>query len=108
MSSVSVLGQECVVIFDSEPENNPKMEGANGYMEPYSKKIVVQKQRPHPMNVENIEDFEKKVLRHEIVHAFMQESGLRECSWGDNEEIVDWIALQGLKIYQAWKEAGAV
>lgn len=57
---------------------------------------------------------EKMTLRHEIVHAFLQESGLDSNSltcdgaWARNEELVDWIALQGIKIYKAWQEAGAI
>lgn len=57
----------------------------------------------------------KLTLRHEIVHAFLYESGLDASSmmnsnvgWAVNEEIVDWIALQGAKIYKAWSEVGAL
>ncbi len=55
----------------------------------------------------------KATLRHEIVHAFLGESGLSANSnesdaWARNEEMVDWFALQGPKIYKAWQEAGAV
>lgn len=55
----------------------------------------------------------KKVKRHEIIHAFLFESGLSECSyksdeWAKNEEMVDWFAHQGLKLYKAWKEADAI
>lgn len=57
---------------------------------------------------------QKQTLRHEIVHAFFNESGLMDSSftydgpWAKSEELVDWIALQGPKIYAAWQEAGAV
>ena len=57
---------------------------------------------------------QKENLRHEIVHAFFNESGLCECSneyggaWSKNEELIDWIALQGVKIYNAWAEVGAI
>ena len=57
---------------------------------------------------------EKQTLRHEIVHAFFNESGLMDSSfvyegpWAKNEELVDWLALQGAKIYKAWREAGAL
>ena len=57
---------------------------------------------------------EKLILRHEIVHAFLNESGLKDnCaipqfSWANNEEMVDWIAAQGPKIFEAWQKAGAV
>lgn len=53
-------------------------------------------------------------LRHEIVHAFFHESGLMESSlaygeaWAQNEEMVDWIAIQGQKIYKAWQEARCI
>lgn len=51
----------------------------------------------------------KKVVRHEIVHAFLCESGLAECSdWAQNEEMVDWVAKQGPKIHKAWMEAVAL
>lgn len=63
--------------------------------------------------LEDMNGYLKKVLRHEIVHAFLFESGLGENSnsveaWALNEEMVDWIARQGIKIYRAWVEADAV
>lgn len=62
---------------------------------------------------EDCQEQQKLVLRHEIVHAFLNESGLSSNSndvtaWARNEEMVDWIALQGQKIYKAWQEAGAL
>lgn len=51
----------------------------------------------------------KKVLRHEITHAFLFESGLAENSpWAQNEEVIDWIAAQAPKLIKAWQEAGAI
>ena len=63
---------------------------------------------------EKCEAREKLFLRHEIVHAFFDESGLRDSSeridipWPRNEELVDWLAIQGEKIYKAWEEAEAL
>ena len=60
------------------------------------------------------EELVKQVLKHEIVHAFLVESGLAFSShsivgaWAMNEEMVDWIAWNGEKLYKAWKEAGLV
>lgn len=57
---------------------------------------------------------EKLILRHEINHAFLNESGLRQdtlqsvSGWADNEEMVDWFALQAPKIIKAYKEAEAL
>ena len=56
----------------------------------------------------------KTNLRHEIVHAFFNESGLTETSntvdtpWARNEEMVEWFSIQGEKIYKAWQEANAM
>lgn len=63
---------------------------------------------------ESADLYQKYTLRHEIVHAFLNESGLMDCSfsvdhpWAKNEEMIDWIALQGEKIYRAWQEVGAL
>lgn len=63
---------------------------------------------------ESIHNTEQQTLRHEIVHAFFHESGLSynantvDGSWAVNEEMVDWIALQGPKVYEAWRQADAL
>lgn len=57
---------------------------------------------------------EKEILRHEIIHAFLNESGLEwnsspvEVAWAKNEEMVDWFALQFPKIYNAYVEMDCV
>lgn len=105
---VKVLGTEYEVVIALETDNNPKLKNANGYIEPYSKKLVIENFTPDDMTVENPDAFRRKVLRHEIVHAFLHESGLWESSWADNEEIVDWIAYQGPKVFKAWQEVDAL
>lgn len=49
-----------------------------------------------------------KVLRHEIIHAFLIESGIDDCyhtnKWGHDEIMVDWIAIQFPKIEKVFKE----
>lgn len=56
-------------------------------------------------NCEKIELLSDKTLRHEIVYAFLHESGLSSNSeWAMNEEIVDWIALQLPKIISICNE----
>lgn len=57
-----------------------------------------------------IDGLEREVLRHEIFHAFLDQSGLRwntENSvngWATNEEMVDWLAIQSPKIFKVFKE----
>ena len=53
--------------------------------------------------------YQKETLRHEIIHAFYNESGLQDSclafdgSWAKNEEMVDWLAIQIPKIFEAMK-----
>lgn len=51
----------------------------------------------------------KRVLRHEIIHAFFNESGLSDDSnnvtaWAKNEEMVDWFAIQSPKVFKVFQE----
>lgn len=51
-----------------------------------------------------------KTLRHEIFHAFFNESGLQSSSntfekaWSRNEEMIDWLAIQSPKIFKVFRE----
>lgn len=64
------------------------------------------------MNDEEKEIYTKSTLRHEITHAFLNESGLSDNanqyrhSWAINEEMVDWIAIQSPKIFKVFQELG--
>lgn len=57
---------------------------------------------------------ERETIRHELIHAFLNESGLSwnsfaaEKAWAKNEEMVDWFAIQSPKILKAFKEADAL
>lgn len=82
-----------------------KLEDANGYCELYSKKLIIEDIPDHPMNFEDLEKFKKHVVRHEIIHAFLHESGLANNSWANDEELVDWIALQFPKLLNAFERA---
>lgn len=54
--------------------------------------------------------YTQKTLRHEVVHAFFNESGLSDnanlfgASWAKNEEMVDWFAIQSPKIFKVFQE----
>lgn len=83
----------------------------DGYCDDSTKQITIADvtAEDEPDSKRDLEEVKRKILRHEIVHAFLCESGLAENSeWAQNKELVDWIAIQGLKIYKAWQEAGAV
>lgn len=115
---VDILGESYEVIktkYGSEPAF--KKHKINGYCDTLLKQIVCCEMSTHKGWEKESEKFcqlqEQLTLRHEIVHAFLYESGLGvnslECKegWATNEEMVDWIAIQGPKIYAAWLVAGA-
>lgn len=62
------------------------------------------------MDEQEQEIYRKKTLRHEIIHAFLNESGLSDsssvpdCGWAKHEEMIDWFAIQSPKMFQAFKE----
>lgn len=108
---INILGTDYEILRQNHKQN-PKLENANGLCENYSKKIVVdtfEDAKEDVMCVEKLEEFENKVLRHEIIHAFLSESGLRNNSnWAENEEMVDWFAIQSPKIYKVFSELGVL
>ena len=61
-------------------------------------------------SAESQETYRKKTLRHEITHAFLNESGLTDCSsvpsngWAKHEEMIDWFAIQSPKIFKVFQE----
>lgn len=104
MNGIDILGTEYQIITQTD-EENPKLKGADGLCEYYSKKIVLCDIQPMKDSFENLDAYKRKVLRHEIIHAFLGESGLRVNSdWAENEEMVDWFAIQFPKIYRVFEK----
>lgn len=108
---INILGTEYAIEKHSY-HDDVRLNDCYGYCDWTTKKIVLTKETAC-VNLGDKAYFIKKVLRHEIVHAFFLESGLHECSgeaeaWAANETMVDWFARQGPKIYKVWLEAGAL
>ena len=106
---VNILGTEYTVNLVTE-QAEPRLEGCDGFCDETTKEIVVENyKRGQQEKKGRLEIQEKKNIRHEIVHAFLFESGLAENSeWAQNEEMVDWFACQAPKIYAAFRAAGAI
>ena len=105
---IDILGTKYVVKEQSASENT-MLENCDGYCDWTTKEIVVEREMVGTLG--DMDTYIHKVVRHEIVHAFLFESGLAEAStdaWAKNEEMVDWLARQGQKIYEAWEKAGVV
>ena len=112
MKKINILGTEYTLIIADAVEK-PKLKNCDGYMDFSIKEIVVGKFEPTENGIENLEVYTRKVIRHEIIHAFLYESGLWENSgtcdaWGQDETITDWIAMQAPKLFKAFQEACAL
>ena len=104
MKEVNVLGTVYTVEFKAEEEDE-KLEDTNGYCDITSKRIVIRKVIRERKTIENLEVHYKNTVRHELVHAFIHESGLNVNSdWATNEEFVSWVALQFDKLQKAFEE----
>ncbi len=116
---INVLGTLYTIITKKYGEDGAfERRSIAGYCDGYQKQIVICDMLTYkgwenePQKTAALS--QEQTLRHEIVHAFFNESGIMDSglsydgSWTQNEELVDWIALQGPKIYKAWQEAGAV
>lgn len=86
-------------------------EDTDGYCDPTSRVITIRSDNTN--KVQDFEELQRVTLRHEIIHAFMFESGLG-ASWqhakefGHDETTVDWFARQWNKINKAFTEVGCV
>lgn len=117
--TVDILGTQYKIIKKHYDEDKCfKQKSIIGYCDDLSKQIIFADARTFPNweeeTEETIQACNKETLRHEIIHAFFHESGLKDSSnkwdgaWSKNEEMIDWFAIQGLKIYNAWKQADCV
>lgn len=111
MKTVIVLGVE-YSIFYLTVNDDERLKDSYGFTDWTTKSIIIDKEM-NDCNLRTVEALRMKVLRHEIIHAFLLESGLHECTasceaWADSEEMVDWFANQGQKIYEAWRLSGAL
>ena len=108
---VRILGRDYRITRCSG-SSDPRMKDSDGFCDDTTREICAEtfeRYAGRPNAKKDLREYSKKVLRHEIIHAFLCESGLAECSaWAQDEEAVDWFARQGPKIIQAWKEAGAL
>lgn len=109
---IDILGTPYDVLFkDYKDEPLFEKRSIDGFADDVDKLICVCSMKTHPSCKDETEGYcfkiEKGILRHEIIHAFLNESGLRESSliydsgWARNEEMVDWMALQLPKIAEA-------
>lgn len=103
---VNVLGTEYKIITATK-NDYPILEQADGFIDNSIKQIIIEEMKPDEYSKEDMDYYRNQVLRHEIIHAFLFESGLDSSSeWAGNEEIVDWIAIQFPKINEVFGKLG--
>ncbi len=117
--TVNILGMPYeIVIKKYDEEEAFDRRSIAGFCDGYAREIIVCDMHTYKGwehdSEKAIVECQKEIIRHEIVHAFFYESGLWdsslgvENSWAKNEEMVDWIAIQGEKIYKAWQDANVL
>lgn len=108
----NILGTEYNIFFVNRSEDD-LLKKLDGYCDHTTKKIVIcnmfNDKDKENYTITNFHCLIKKTIRHEIIHAFLFESGLAYNSndiesWAMNEEMVDWIAYQFPKIYEVFKK----
>lgn len=110
---INILGTE-YTICEKTQEQDHSLKTCDGYCDKTSKEIVVLKLSADNCELSNPKWYADKVLRHEIVHAFLFESGMHECTNWDakeschNEQLVDWFAIQSPKIFKVYSELGII
>lgn len=118
-NKVTVLGVDYDIIRKNYDEDAAfERQNIDGYCESLTHRIVVCNMDTYKGWENESEDYrraqERLTLRHEIVHAFFNESGLMSNTanvggaWALNEEMIDFFAIQGPKIYRAWGESGCL
>lgn len=111
---INVLGTEYQIVFVKKFPKYLKEfeETADALFNAHDKTIFVKKDKSIDITDKGKERLEKKNLRHEIVHAFLFESGLSSNTyghmgaWAEHEEMVDWFAIQSPKILKVFIELG--
>lgn len=98
----NILGETYKIILDSE---KCKKINCDGFMDSSIKTIEIAKCEQGEDTLSKLDEYKAKVLRHEIIHAFLYESGLSiNCEWATNEEMIDYFAIQFPKMIKIFKE----
>ena len=111
MNAVCILGSEWKIKIRGRDED-PKLMDCDGYCDESVREIVVssfEKEMCDAQACADLSKIQRQTTRHELVHAFLFESGLGLCSeWAQNEEMVDWIARQFPKLIKVFQDVGVM
>lgn len=97
-----VLGSEYTLRFIPE-DKDPQLDNSNAYCDSCGSTIVIDDLSklkdlcPDAFISKDMVNRLKVTIRHELIHAFMHESGITTCShlpWAHDETLVEWLAVQ--------------
>ena len=102
---INVLGTEYKIKENCNIDTYSALKDNEAYTDHTTKEIIISEYSKDDNSVSDLQNHINKVKRHEIIHAFLYESGL-DCNtdWATNEEIVDWFAIQYPKISKIFKK----
>ncbi|MBQ8982698.1 MAG: hypothetical protein IJ079_03840 [Lachnospiraceae bacterium] len=102
---INILG----TVYDLEYKlhTSEDLENCSGYADYTKKMIAVRKTYPDDYSGD-VDYVIRETLRHEILHAFLYESGLGDNwehkSMGHEETLIDWFAIQYPKLRKIYQE----
>lgn len=116
-TKVNIQGTEYEIFLKFVSEDKD-LNNCDGYCDNHSNKIVVrdytEQEREEDNMTSNLDSYINQCIRHEIIHAFIFQSGLSinsmkfQGAWTNNEEMVDWIAIQFPKILKIFQECNCI
>ena len=110
---VNVLGTDYRIYLDVPESADAVLKQCSGYCDKTAHLIAIG-EKSEDANLIDWPAYIKQVLRHEIIHAFLFESGLGGDSvWHVDgqehpEQTVDWLARQFPKMQAAFQQANAL
>lgn len=100
---VNVLGTVYKLQLDTPEEDDDNLVENDGYIDYQTNTIVVSAfQEGVHGQTKDIQRYKDSVIRHELAHAFLYESGL--ANYSGDELLVDWMALQIPKMNRLFNE----
>lgn len=119
MTTVNILGTSYEIKEVKISESDyMKSNELSGYCDLYQKEIFYadtsEREYFDDLNPEAQKRVRNEIIRHEVIHAFLGESGLKQSAlpsngaWSMNEEMIDYFACMWPKIQRSFEEVGCV
>ena len=97
---INILGKEWIIIYENE-SNNKILRKSEAYCDYSTRKIVINDEIGIDGNLETMDYYKNKVIRHELIHAFFFESGLTQYFYDEtakqNRTHIMWPWLKKVK-----------